>query len=436
MYYGQPPPYDYQHLPPYDDMEKIQQKQTEIETLLQNMLDTKDATLSKATQDTIRNIMFLFEHRFDSLEKELLAKIKQTASWIQTIPVVEQEHTEMKHHVDQLLAHMQLLDAQLRQMEDHMKHHSLVERITVLEQKLDAVLEQKEAVEADRWTDQKNAMCRINNLNISSLSIVVRNQGEFPVTDFLLKPLPHYVNINGSYRGGLSSFLERNRVEYLCSCYNCILLQKYKRASDEGGVFKTNMCPLDSDCTCMTFCHRMSFVHSIETGYIKDRDKELSPIQRFYAKGFYFNNNNKLVCIPTLNGLSVYPDGTVHSNDLLNNKIFLIVNCTRRDGVDVYQYQTSIIRTGKYQLHETFADKLYVWTNKYEYPPRDPSTFDKSHDYLQQNFQQNICVPIEKYLADTMDADRFFSGKVSRTVRKKSKQKMRYSNKKHVRKSK
>jgi hypothetical protein len=69
----------------------------------------------------------------------------------------------------------------------------------------------------------------------------------------------------------------------------------------------------------------------------------------------------------------------------------------------------------------------YILTNRFNYPPREPSTFDKSDKSLTH---QNICVPIEKYLADMVD-DRFFSGKVSRTCKKKrSKRKMRYSNKK------
>ena len=75
----------------------MKQKQSDIESLLQNLVDTKDATLSKTTQDTIRNIMFIFEQRFDSLQTDLLAKMKQIESWIQTIPVVEHVEQERTH---------------------------------------------------------------------------------------------------------------------------------------------------------------------------------------------------------------------------------------------------------------------------------------------------------------------------------------------------
>ena len=387
MNHTAPPPYN--DLPSYDDsVEKMKQKQTEIESLLQNLLTTKNATLSKTTQDIIRNIMFIFENRFDSLEKELITKIRETAAWLESIPVVEKEHTKMKGQVEQLLAHTESLDARIKKLGQSIKH------------KLRPI---------DRWTDPKNAMCRVNMVDIGSFSFSQRYQSEVLVTDYLLKPLPHYVNENS---GNLGRFLARHRTEYICSCYNCILFQVYglkasmathRRPRD--GEKTVPMCPLDSDCTCMTMVHRSSFLHSIEGGYIKGRDKELSPIQLYFATHLYHGTDNNLVCIPNLDGLSVSPDGIVNVKDLQNIKFFIIVNCTKRDGVDVYQYQTWIGHPQKYQLHETTEDKLYVRTNRYEYPPRDPATFISSDYHLLS--PQEICVPIEQYMADTMFSDNF-----------------------------
>jgi hypothetical protein len=400
-------------------MEKMKQKQAELESLLQNLLDTKDATLSKTTKDTIRNIMFLFEHRFDSLEQELLAKIKQTAAWIESIPIVEQEHTEMKHHVDQLLAHTQLLDAHIRKMEGQLKHNMaiqpLVERIAMLEQKIDSVLEQKDVV--DRWTDPKNAMCRIPYIYLQNLTYgPFISQGEILITDYLLKPFPNYAMERST---GIKTFLSVRRHEYICPCYNCVLNDMFKlKVEHRGQDEKRIMCPLDSECTCMTTVHRKTFIHSIEVGYIKGKDTELSPIQRYYAKNIQlpYIGSNYLVCIPTLKDRSVSQDGIVN---VISGQFpaleYEIVNCTRRDGVDVYQYLTPPYTNGRYQLHETTADKLYVMTNELEYPPRDPSLV------VPQSYSHNrICVPIEKYIADTMVDERFFSGKVKQKRSKKT----------------
>jgi len=295
----------------------------------------------------------------------------------------------------------------------------MIKRIITLEQKVESVVEQKDVI--DRWTDPKNAMCLVHNLNINFLVFNPRYQSELLVTDYLLKPLPHYVDSPNAFLDSPSAFLINNRTEYLCSCYNCILLQLYKVSAasfldqrSSGDLSKMHICPLDSECTCMTRTHRNSFLHSIESGYIKGKDKELSPIQRYCATNVYRNvsgnSNGYLVCIPTLNGLSVHQDGTVRIDVGGQNQIFYIIeNCIKRDGVEMYQYVTPIIGTGKYKIHEITSDKLYAWTNQFDYPPRDPATFDKSNFSLKQQY---IFVPIEKYMADTMVNDRFFLGKV------------------------
>ena len=452
-------PYSYQYPPPsydppppsyYDDtMDKMKQKQVEIDSLLQQLLNTKDATLSKTTQDTIRNIMFIFEQRFDLLEQDLLTKIKETSLWIDTIPIVEKEHVEMKATLDKLLSHTQLLDAHIREIEtkindqkrieDHTRSlvEPLVERITMLEKTLEKTIhldEQKYIV--DRWTDPKNAICLLPmGYLLSQFTLDPRSHhpNTFPYlySDFLLKPLPHYIIDEPHNTAAIQSFFGSRRHEYLCPCYNCILSDMLKiNVNYSNSTNPTNnqpyqhiqrmICPLDSECTCMNLQHRIMFAHSIEAGYIKGRDHELSPIQRFYAKQAIKNPQENLVCIPDITGHKIDATGILYKHPQVVSVEFAhrIMNCTRRYGQDIYQYQ--IANRGpphlyKFNIHETFEDKLYVETNQYEYLLEFP--VDKS---LRQSI---IYVPIEKYISDTMFSDSLFSGKKPSKKSKPSKSK-------------
>jgi len=384
-----PPPYDDHQLPRYDDdlhnsVQKMKEQQSKIESLLKELFTTKNATLSKTTQDTIRNIMFIFESRFDSLQKDLLSTINQTAAWIQSIPVVEKEHTKMKGQIDQLLASTELLDAYIKKLGQSIKH------------KLHHI---------DRWTDSKNEMCKIPNISMNSFTYGPQvAQNEYLITDYLMKPLPVYA-MERSW--AIQQFLLSRRHEYLCSCYNCILndMFKIRETNPNSDTHFKYQCPLDSDCTCITRIHRQSFKHSSEIGYIKGRDKELSLNQLLYIynmtqiyKDHQVNRSyikgGDLVCIPNLKKLSVDQNGIVNvpaGQPSIGVWVHYIINCTRRDGVDVFQYQNDR------DIHETTADKLYVFTTRSIYP-RIPEIFNSSDNSI-------ICVPIEQYMVNTMFSD-------------------------------
>ena len=70
-----------------------------------------------------------------------------------------------------------------------------------------------------------------------------------------------------------------------CNCFHCTLISKtfdkfssYQQYCSHSFT-KREFCPLDSNCTCLNKEHRMAYFHSLEFGYIRDRDLELSPTQ-------------------------------------------------------------------------------------------------------------------------------------------------------------
>lgn len=371
-----PPPYDDHQLPRYDDdlhnsVQKMKEQQSKIESLLKDLFTTNNATLSKTTQETIRNIMFIFESRFDLLEKELLLKITQAAEWMKSIPVVEKEHTEMKAQLEELLARTQLLDTHIKQIE------KLEKKIGELKTKI-VQLEGPSDVYIERWTDPKNQLCRIPDFNIAYFKWGSVSEPYRIVTDYLLKPPPV------SSDSGVV-FLYRKRHEYVCPCYNCILNDIYQKSGsisgDWGGMDTIErMCPLDSDCTCMTKIHRDSYIHSIDVGYVKGRDEELSSIQVLYCT---FVKKNRpgiyMVALPSIkfkdigggilttqNGELPFPNGIAD---------YVIVNFTQKeDGTNMYQYQNQNTK----EIHEILEDKLYIYISGKHF------------------------VPIYKYLEDTM----------------------------------
>jgi hypothetical protein len=279
--------------------------------------------------------------------------------------VIRKEHELIHHRIDQLDAHVKRVE---------MKH--------------DVDHEHK----IDRWTDPKNAPCKmphdgyIGNFTMNPSSYQYASN----VNAYLSKPLPHYIS-----EENLIEFLSKHRHEYICPCYNCMLHDLFETKTrfdgSDGKHYKPILCPLDSDCTCMTKAHRLDFKHSIGVGLIKGRDKELSIIQRFYVKHATFRAPH-LVYVDA--DVKRNPDGTImFSVGSVKPPHHPIINCTRRDGLDLYQYK----KHDSHAIYDT-PDNLFVLTNSYEYPPREPATFNTSEHHLRNT---SVLVPIEKYLADT-----------------------------------
>jgi hypothetical protein len=163
----------------------------------------------------------------------------------------------------------------------------------------------------------------------------------------------------------------------------------------------------------MTFTHRTDFKHSIEVGIIKGRDKELSHIQRYYAS--HISKNSLYHVLDEYKGKQ--HDGTItYSIGGVTPPLYHIRNCIKRDGIDMFQYKKDDSRI----IYET-ADNLYVITDSFHYPPRDPATFNTSDYYLTGIF---ILVPVEKYMTDT-----HFLGKMPRKCKSRSIHKKRKSRK-------
>jgi hypothetical protein len=266
----------------------------------------------------------------------------------------------------------------------------------------------------DRWTDPKNAACRIitsRGENVQQFSMNPRYPHQSNINDYLLKPLPHYVS-----ETNLAEFLTRHRHQYICPCYNCMLHDLFGTKGPSEVAPKPIMCPLDSDCTCMTFVHRKDFKHSIEVGIINGCDKELSKIQRYYAS--HTSKNGLMHVHDEYKGK--HHDGTItYSIGGERPPYYHILNCIKRDGIDMFQYK----KDDSGILYET-ADNLYVITDSYHYPPRDPTTFNTSDYYLTSSF---ILVPFEKYIADTN-----FLGKMPRKIKSRGFQKKRSTLKHHT----
>jgi hypothetical protein len=317
--------------------------------------------------------------------------------------VIRREHEQMNHRISLLETH---IDEIIRKEKDEISHR--IEQLETHMKRLETKLVHEPQI--DRWTDPKNAICRIPNSGY--MEQFTKDYQPTNINTYLLKPLPHYVSKGAS----LLEFLTNHRHEYLCPCYNCILHDMFgtKGSYDGSKLYQPVLCPLDSDCTCMTYTHRMDFKHSIQVGIIKGRDKELSPIQRYYTSHINHGQNCSLVHV-----LDEYKgkqhDGTItYSISGVKPPYYLISNCIKRDGIVMFQYK-------KYNsdiIYET-ADNLYVITDSFHYPPRDPATFNTSDYYLTGI---HILVPVEKYMTDT-----HFLGKMPRKRKSKSIHKKRKS---------
>ena len=119
---------------------------------------------------------------------------------------------------------------------------------------------------SDRWSDPLNVACNF----------------EHAINDGL-------DNGRNIFNDGKANWKE---LSLFCNCFHCALVSKtfadynsYSKYKNTTGYFSHNdftkreFCPLDSNCTCLNKEHRMAYFHSLEFGYIRDRDLELSPTQ-------------------------------------------------------------------------------------------------------------------------------------------------------------
>ncbi len=297
--------------------------------------------------------------------------------------VIRREHEHMNHRID-------LLETHIKRLETKLVHEHQI----------------------DRWTDPKNAACLIPynpriglDGNVRCFTIKIPQTRPVNINSYLLKPLP---NNPSSYDftidDHLTYFLSHHRHEYICPCYNCFLHDLFGTKSVYDDSKKPVLCPLDSDCTCMTLQHRLDFKHSIQAGLIKGRDTELSLIQRYYAQSCPNINIElpPLYYIPDDYKEGRTPDGSILISNRVNAPFSQIINCIKRDGIDLYQYKDE---SNERIIHET-KDNLY--------------TFVYHSDH-------RLYVPVEKYMADT-----HFLGKMPRKIKSRRFQKKRSTRKHHT----
>ena len=124
-----------------------------------------------------------------------------------------------------------------------------------------------------------------------------------------------------------------------CDCFGCLLIRKqYPTFDPNSDSTHTHLrpsgngiCPLDSDCTCLNKEHRQNYFHTIELGIIKGRDLELSKtqielIQEYRIAGMEYAKHRKSYYIVVMTNRCEYGCA-------------LVQNCTRKDGIDIFQYK-------------------------------------------------------------------------------------------------
>ena len=364
MFPPPPPPYEpiYASPPAYENDLELKEKQREIIQMMAALRATNEAHLSSTTEKTIQNIMYIFEHRFTQLEKELMEQIHHSHKWLQDLPIYEKEHAEVKAKVNDLYLSVQQLEKIFVTQEQVEK--LVVARVRNIEERL-FQLEMKQVDEkkndVDRWTDPRNGNCRLQTTPFD------RGFGQrFDPFNFpYLKPLPPFIkldnlsNFNNSYK----IFLLLHINEYICPCYNCFLVGKYQllfmgfnTSSDPpisgGGI---RLCPRDTECTCLTLIHRIMFLHSIgeveSEEEVKGRDKELAYSQILYCKSFGFRNSNNY-------GFNNNNPVTIKIPDQVNEN--QIVNTFVRNGIVIYEYYNSSIFKFFQTYLQTTEENLYV----------------------------------------------------------------------------
>ena len=125
-----------------------------------------------------------------------------------------------------------------------------------------------------------------------------------------------------------------------CDCFGCLLITKQYPSFDPTSHMThphlcpsgNGICPLDSDCTCLNREHRQKYFHTIELGIIKGRDLELSKtqielMQEYRTAGMEHAKHRKNYYI------------VVMTNRCDQNGCALVQNCTRKDGIDIFQYK-------------------------------------------------------------------------------------------------
>lgn len=170
------------------------------------------------------------------------------------------------------------------------KYTKLLERVEKIENKAIACFE------IDRWTNPANCVC--------------------------------------STRGGSEPITHLD-----CDCFGCLLIRtQYPTFDRTSGSTHPHLCPsgngicpLDSNCTCLNREHRQNYFHTIELGIIKGRDLELSKtqielMQEYRIAGMEHAKHRKSYYIVVMTNRCEY--GWT-----------LVQNCTRKDGIDIFQYK-------------------------------------------------------------------------------------------------
>ena len=307
--------------------------------------------LDEATQKSIRSILSRLQDQKE-VNTELAEAIQDTKKWLETLPLLKTKHAELARRVKALEEHITLLESQHQEFAKKTDVVAYVQKKLAALEKIDQIIDAKidqmkisgkdteSVLSTDRWTDPKNQLCLLNPIGPPH-SIFIETHSPKPGYLFaydgstmpryfpLLKTLPLQLSelriTDEKNREKIENFIQTN-IDYVCPCFNCLLMTKITRIGIWiVGIYTPRhmYCPLDSDCTCMTFQHRNLFLHSIELGFIKGRDLELSPGQQFYAQNL---NKNKII-------------GTSNSIYCIVDRVpCMVINCTKIDGRDVYTY--------------------------------------------------------------------------------------------------
>jgi hypothetical protein len=110
-----------------------------------------------------------------------------------------------------------------------------------------------------------------------------------------------------------------------CTCLDCILHDRFTSPATYSNV--RGFCPFGTNCTCLNANHRSRYKHLIQYYISTGRDTELSPLQVFYC-----TENFQIKKYTTKKIVVITP------NIRTGNPYEQIVNCTKKDGIDVYQY--------------------------------------------------------------------------------------------------
>jgi hypothetical protein len=130
----QPPPYESPPPYPYSDntlitiRKEIADVQENISHIMVEMMKIKNQPVSVQTQETIRNIMLIFERQFHLLEDKLTEQIGHFVTWATELPRFEKESGEhsilLESHSQQILELTRLLEEQIEKI-NHVESHDM-----------------------------------------------------------------------------------------------------------------------------------------------------------------------------------------------------------------------------------------------------------------------------------------------------------------------